>query len=75
MNKTYRVSYDIKGVRIVDVTIAEKNIPDNWNELTEQQQDELLYERQQFSVLHLEDIDYGKAQSIVELRSTLGVVK
>jgi hypothetical protein len=72
--KTYRVSYDIKGVRVVDVTIKEQDIPENWDTLTEQEQDELLYERQQYSVLHLEDVDYGKAQSILELRSDFKVV-
>jgi hypothetical protein len=72
--KTYRVSYDIKGVRVVDVTIKEQDIPENWDTLTEQEQDELLYERQQYSVLHLEDVDYGKAQSVLELRSDFKVV-
>ncbi len=72
--KTYRVSYDIKGTRIVDVTINEKDIPDNWNELTPDKQDEVLYERQQYSVLHLEDIDYGKAESIIEMKHLPEVV-
>lgn len=72
--KTYRVSYDIKGTRIVDVTINEKDIPENWNELTRDKQDEVLYERQQYSVLHLEDIDYGKAESIIEMKHLPEVV-
>lgn len=72
--KTYRVSYDIKGTRIVDVTINEKDIPENWNELTPDKQDEVLYERQQYSVLHLEDIDYGKAESIIEMKHLPEVV-
>jgi hypothetical protein len=72
--KTYRVSYDIKGTRIVDVTINEKDIPENWDELTPDKQDEVLYERQQYSVLHLEDIDYGKAESIIEMKHLPEVV-
>lgn len=73
--KTYRVSYDIRGTRIVDVTIDEKDIPANWDELTPDRQDEVLYERQQYSVLHLEDIDYGKAESIIELKNLPEVVR
>lgn len=73
--KTYRVSYDIKGTRIVDVTIDEKDIPDNWDELEPSKQDEVLYERQQYAVLHLEDIDYGKAESIIELKTFPEVVR
>jgi hypothetical protein len=72
--KTFRVSYEIKGTRIVDVTLKKSNIPSNWEELSPQEQDEILYERQEYSVLHLEDIDYGKAVSIVELRSNMKVV-
>lgn len=73
--KTYRVSYDIKGTRIVDVTIDEKDIPSNWDELEPSKQDEVLYERQQYAVLHLEDIDYGKAESIIELKNFPEVVR
>ena len=73
--KTYRVSYDIKGTRIVDVTINEKDIPENWDELTPDKQDEVLYERQQYAVLHLEDIDYGKAASIIEMKRLPKVVR
>ena len=71
--KTYRVAYELKGVRIIDVTIKGE-VPENWDSLTTQQQDEWLYENQEYSVLHTEDIDYGKAQSILELRRTLKVV-
>jgi hypothetical protein len=71
--KTYRVAYELKGVRIIDVTIKGE-VPENWDSLTTQQQDEWLYENQEYSVLHTEDIDYGKAQSILELRRNLKVV-
>jgi hypothetical protein len=67
--RTFRVSYDIRGVRIVDVSIEDKDIPDNWDSMTEQEQDELLYERQQYSVLYLESFDYGKAVSIDEVKN------
>jgi len=72
--KTFRVSYEIKGTRIVDVTIKDSDLPNDWDSLKSEEQDELLYERQQYAVLHLEDIDYGKAVSVLELRSNLKVV-
>jgi hypothetical protein len=49
-------------------------LPENWDSLKTEEQDEWLYEHQEFSVLHTEDIDYGKAQSIIELRRDLRVV-
>ena len=72
--KTFRVSYEIKGTRVVDVTIKDSDLPNDWDSLKSEEQDELLYERQQYAVLHLEDIDYGKAVSVLELRSNLKVV-
>ena len=75
MNKTYRVTYELKGVRIIDVTIDPNKLPDNFDVLSPQEQDELLYETQVFSVLHTEDIDYGKAVSVLPLRENLRVVQ
>lgn len=71
--KTYRVSYELKGVRIIDVT-TKAQLPDNWDSLKTEEQDEWLYEHQEYSVLVNEDIDYGKAQSIIELRRDLRTV-
>jgi hypothetical protein len=75
MNKTYRVTYELKGVRIIDVTADSNKLPDNFDVLSPQEQDELLYETQVFSVLHTEDIDYGKAVSVLPLRENLKVVQ
>lgn len=66
--KTYRVTYEIKGTRVVDVTIKDTAIPYDWHTLKTEEQDEILYERQEYSVLHLEDLDYGKAVFIDELK-------
>jgi hypothetical protein len=71
--RTHRVTYELKGVRIIDVT-TKGELPENWDSLKTEEQDEWLYEHQEFSVLHTEDIDYGKAQSIIELRRDLRVV-
>jgi len=70
---THRVTYELKGVRIIDVT-TKGELPDNWDSLKTEKQDEWLYENQEYSVLHTEDIDYGKAVSVIELRSNLRAV-
>ncbi len=70
---THRVTYELKGVRIIDVT-TKGELPDNWDSLKTEEQDEWLYENQEYSVLHTEDIDYGKAVSVIELRSNLRAV-
>ena len=70
---THRVTYELKGVRIIDVT-TKGELPDNWDSLKTVEQDEWLYENQEYSVLHVEDIDYGKAVSVIELRSNLRAV-
>jgi hypothetical protein len=70
---THRVTYELKGVRIIDVT-TKGELPENWNSLKTEEQDEWLYENQEYSVLHAQDIDYGKAVSVIELRSNLRVV-
>jgi hypothetical protein len=49
-------------------------LPENFNVLSLEEQDEWLYEHQDFSVLVNEDIEYGKASSIIELRRDLRVV-
>ena len=71
--KTFRVTYETKGVRIIDVTTKHPT-PENWSSLTTQEQDEWLYEHQEYSVIHSEDMHFGKAESILELRSNLRVV-
>lgn len=75
MKQTYRVTYELKGVRIIDVTADSNKLPDNFDVLSPEEQDELLYEAQSYSVLHTEDIDYGKAVSILPLRENLRVVQ
>ncbi len=71
--ETFRISYEVKGVRIIDVT-TKAPLPDNWESLTLQEQDEWLYEHKYFSVLKTQDLDYGKASSIIKLRRNLRTV-
>jgi hypothetical protein len=63
--KQFRVSYEIKGTRVINVFIEDQDLPDNWESLESEKQDEWLYERQNYSVIQFEDIDYGKAISVL----------
>jgi len=63
--KQFRVSYEVKGTRVINVFIEDQDLPDNWESLESEKQDEWLYERQNYSVIQFEDIDYGKAISVL----------
>jgi len=63
--KQFRVSYEVKGTRVINVFIEDQDLPDNWESLESEKQDEWLYERQNYSVIQFEDIDYGKAVSVL----------
>jgi hypothetical protein len=63
--KQFRVSYEIKGTRVINVFIDDQDLPKNWESLKSEEQDEWLYERQNYSVIQFEDIDYGKAVSVL----------
>ena len=63
--KQFRVSYEIKGTRVINVFIEDQDLPKNWDSLKSEEQDEWLYERQNYSVIQFEDIDYGKAVSVL----------
>lgn len=63
--KQFRVSYEISGTRVINVFIEDQDLPKNWDSLKAEEQDEWLYERQSYSVIQFEDIDYGKAVSVL----------
>lgn len=71
--KTFRVTYETKGVRIIDVT-TKYPLPENWDSLKTQEQDEWLYENQEYAVLKSEDTHHGDVVAILELRQNLRVV-
>jgi hypothetical protein len=67
--ETYRVSYKIEGVRIVDVELAPGTVPPKGFDLWEyDQQDEWLYENQLRTSTHLEDIHFSQAESVLKVR-------
>ena len=63
--KQFRVSYEISGTRVINVFIEDQDLPKNWDSLKSEEQDEWIYERQNYSVIQFEDIDYGKAVSVL----------
>ncbi len=73
--RTFRVTYEMKGVRIIDVTVDESKLPKDFDDLSTDNQDELLYEAQEYSVLHMEDMEYGKVVAVIPMRENLRVVK
>lgn len=72
--RTFRVTYETKGVRIIDVT-TKHPLPENWDSLKTEEQDEWLYENQEYAVLVNQDNHHGEVNSIIELRQNLRVVK
>jgi len=74
--KQFSIIYNIKGTRIIDVYLPDGvQLPDNWNSLKTEEQDEFLYTNQSHSVLRTEDIDYGSVFEIWENKDILRVVK
>lgn len=74
--KQFSIIYNIKGTRIIDVYLPNGvELPDNWNSLKTEEQDEFLYTNQSHSVLRTEDIDYGSVFEIWENKDILRVVK
>jgi len=73
--KEFVVNYDIKGTRTIQVYIEDnKSLPLDWQSMSSEAQDEWLYENSKYSVLKYEDIDYGKAVSVLEVK-TLGQLR
>jgi hypothetical protein len=74
--KQFSVIYNVKGTRIVDVYLPDGvELPDNWDSLKTEEQDEFLFTHQSHSVLRTEDLDYGKVFEIWENDISLKVVK
>jgi hypothetical protein len=66
---TYRISYRVEGVRIVDVELPEGTEPPKGFALWDyDKQDEWLYEHQIGTTTHLEDIHFSQAESVLKVR-------
>lgn len=73
--KEFLVSYEIKGSRALTVYVEDDKVfPLDWESMSSDAKDEWLYDNGKYSVLKFEDIDYGKAVSVLET-AQMGEVK
>lgn len=68
MKKQFSVTYETKGVKIVNVTLPEgEDLPSNWDSLTLKQRDEWLYDNQDEAHLIWTDEHEGVAVNILPI--------
>ena len=74
--RQFSIIYNVKGTRIVDVFLPDNiELPENWDSLKTEKQDEFLYTYQTHSVLRTEDLTYGNVFEVWENENKLKVVK
>ena len=75
MNKEFQITYEVKGIQVVKVSLPEgADVPANWNSLSIQEQDEWLYEHEIKTEKYYEDIHYSLPASILEIRHLKAVI-
>lgn len=75
MSKVYQVTYEFKGVEVVNVFLDDTIvIPDDFQNWTLRAQDEWLYENQSYSKKQFTDTTWGNAVNILPT-SNLKLVK
>ena len=75
MNKEFQITYEVKGIQVVKVTLPEcTDVPANWNSLSIPEQDEWLYAHEIKEEKYYEDIHYSIPASILEIRHLKAVV-
>jgi hypothetical protein len=68
MKKQFSVTYETKGVKIVNVTLPEgADLPADWDNLTMKQRDEWLYDNQDEAHLIWTDEHEGEAVNILPI--------
>jgi hypothetical protein len=66
MSKQFRVTYETKGVKVVNVWLPEgTELPNNWGSMTLRQQDEWLYENQSEAHLNWSDETEGEVVNVL----------
>jgi hypothetical protein len=74
--RQFSIIYNVKGTRIVDVFLPDNiELPENWDSLKTEKQDEFLYTYQTHSILRTEDLNYGNVFEVWENENKLKVVK
>jgi hypothetical protein len=75
MKKQFSVTYETKGVKIVNVTLPEgADLPADWDSLTMKQRDEWLYDNQDEAHLIWTDEHEGEAVNILPITHLKAVV-
>ena len=68
MKKQFSVTYETKGVKIVNVTLPDgEDLPEDWESLTMKQRDEWLYDNQYSAHLIWTDEHEGEAVNILPI--------
>ena len=64
--KSFLIQYNVHGIRQMLVSIpSDEELPELWNEMTGEQKDEWLYERQTSTRVHMEDVDFAEAKYVI----------
>ena len=75
MKKQFSVTYETKGVKVVNVTLQEgKDLPEDWDSLTMKQRDEWLYDNQYSAHLIWTDEHEGEAVNILPITHLKAIV-
>jgi len=75
MSKQFRVTYETKGVKVVNVWLPESTeIPAQWGSMTLREQDEWLYENQSEAHLNWSDETEGEVVNILPVAELKVVV-
>lgn len=72
--KRYRVVYETRGVRVVDVWVDEKKLPENFELQHPKKQDEILYDLQLKSEDIWQDQHYGECVNVMPVRELKAVI-
>lgn len=71
--RRYRVVYETKGVRVVDVWVNERDLPENFDLYEPSKQDEILYDLQLKSEDIWQDQHHGVCVNIIPVRELRAV--
>lgn len=75
MKKQFRVTYETKGVKVVNVWLPEgEDLPIDWNFLSNEQKDEWLYEHQDEAHLVWTDEHEGQCVNVLPVTQLKAVI-
>lgn len=74
MVKQYRLTYETKGVRVINVWVDEKKLPENFELYAPEKQDEILYGLQYKAEQVFEDTHQGNCVNVLPVLQLKSVV-